>query len=308
MRNAVSGLHHVTALSSDARNTEAFLAETLGLRRVKKTVNFDAPEIYHLYYGDEIGRPGTVITYFPFPDAARGRPGTGEVSTTALSIPEGSAEDWIERLEARGVAVERGENGFGETRLQVAGPDGADLALVEDPGDTRAPWTEGGIPERMAIRGLHSVTLRLRDSDATIALLRFMGYEQIEVCDEVTRLAITDGTAGIVDVEVAEDMPPASQGAGSVHHVAFSVATRARQLEMRAELVSAGYDVTPPIDRDYFWAIYFRSPGGVLFEIATDEPGFERDEDRETLGRALKLPAQHEYLRERLERELVDLG
>ena len=303
--NQIRGLHHVTSLAGSAPRNNAFFTGTLGLRRVKKTVNFDAPDVYHLYYGDELGRPGGVMTYFPFPDIARGRPGVGEVGETVFCVPEGALPFWIERLEREGVDGLKSDEAFGERRLHFAGPDGDGFALVEAKGDKRPAWTQGGIGEDHAIRGFHSASLRLRDDGATAELLKFMGYEEIDKADGARRFAVPNGNgADFIDVETLPNIAPARQGAGSVHHIAFAVPDRAAQLEVRKALMDTGYHVTPVIDRDYFWAIYFRTPGGVLFEVATNEPGFDRDEDAAHLGEALKLPKQHAHLRERLEKFL----
>ena len=308
MLTQIKGLHHVTSLASSASRNNAFFTQSLGLRRVKKTVNFDAPDVYHLYYGDEVGTPGSVMTYFPFPHAARGRPGSGEVGTTAFAIPKGSREAWRRRLEADGVAGLDEDTRFGERRLLVQGPDGDAFALVETD-DDRAPWSKGGIDAAMAIRGFHSADLRLRDGGATAELLRFMGYQEVDRAGDVTRFAVPDGNgADIVDIETVPGAQSARQGAGSVHHVAFAVPDRAAQLDVRKALADTGWQVTPVIDRDYFWAIYFRTPGGVLFEVATNEPGFDRDEDTAHLGQALKLPKQHAHLREALEQHLEPLA
>ncbi|KAF0676554.1 ring-cleaving dioxygenase [Profundibacterium mesophilum] len=308
MLKQITGLHHVTALGSDARRNNAFFTDILGLRRVKKTVNFDAPDVYHLYYGDETGSPGSVMTYFPFPGAGRGKPGTGEVGATGFAIPEGSSTAWAERLAQKGVTAITPEERFGETRLSFDGPDGERLVLVES-ADPRAPWTGGDIGAEQAIRGFHSASMRLRDVGATRELLGFMGYETLGRENGVTRLAVPGGgPAAIVDLEELPMAGHAAQGAGSVHHIAFAVENRARQLEVREALLDTGYQVTPVIDRDYFWAIYFRPPGGVLFEVATNEPGFTRDEPQDHLGETLKLPSQHEHLRARLERHLAPIG
>ncbi len=300
MLTQIHGLHHVTSIGSDARAIDRFWTRTLGLRRVKKTVNFDAPEVYHLYYGDELGRPGTAMTYFPFPDAARGRRGTGEIGEVRLAIPEGAAGYWAERL-----GREVGRDPFGAPVVAIDAPDGDRLVLVET--DDPRPGYSGPVPADAAIRGFHSVAPVLGEAEPTADLLRFMGYEESDRAGDATRFVRPDGVANVVDLVVRPETAPAVQGAGSVHHVAFSVATRAQQLEVREALLEAGFSVTPPIDRDYFWAIYFRTPGGVLFEVATDEPGFDRDEDRTELGRSLMLPAQHAHLRARLEKRLASL-
>ncbi|MEW9805754.1 VOC family protein [Mesorhizobium sp. ZMM04-5] len=309
MLNQIEGLHHVTSMAKDARLNNAFFTSRLGLRRVKKTVNFDAPDVYHLYYADEVGTPGSVMTYFPFPNIGKGRPGVGEVGTTVFSVPEGSLGYWKERFEKDGVAGVTAETLFGENRLNFDGPDGDSFALVEAKGDHRAPWAKGSVPADQAIRGFHSASLRLRDAGATEELLKFMGYENVDQAGNVKRLAIANGNgADIIDIETLPGAAMADLGAGSVHHIAFAVENRQKQLEVRKALLDTGYHVTPVIDRDYFWAIYFRTPGGVLFEVATNEPGFDRDEDTAHLGEALKLPAQHAHLRAYLEQHLQPLG
>ncbi len=306
MLTQINGLHHVTSLASGAQDNNAFFTKTLGLRRVKKTVNFDAPDVYHLYYGDETGSPGSVMTYFPFPGARRGRSGSGEVATTAFTVPKDALPFWEQRLADHKVAGLQKGSRFGADVLAFQGPDGDGFALVTGD-DERSPWVSQDVPEEVAIRGFHSADMRLapRGAAASAELLRFMGYETAERDGNVTRFQVPGGTAANV-IDISEvDAPQADQGAGSVHHIAFSVDNREKQLEVRRALMDTGYQVTPVIDRDYFWAIYFRSPGGVLFEVATNEPGFDRDEDTAHLGEALKLPSQHEHLRGRLE-ELLE--
>ena len=304
----IKGLHHVTSMAAAAQTNNVFFTKTLGLRRVKKTVNFDEPSVYHLYYGDEVGAPGSVMTYFPFPHMAAGRPGTGEVGETVFLVPMGSLSFWTDRFVALGVDGLKAGEAFGEKRLHFAGPDGDGFALVEAPNDTRAPWTKGGVGEEHAIRGFHSASLRLRDEGATGELLKFMGYEATESRDGVTRFRIPGGNgADLIDIETMPNIARAQLGAGSVHHIAFAVENRAKQLEVRKALMDTGYQVTPVIDRDYFWAIYFRTPGGVLFEVATNEPGFDRDEEKAHLGEALRVPKQHAHLREVLEKTLAPI-
>ncbi|WP_138470866.1 VOC family protein [Poseidonocella sp. HB161398] len=300
----INGLHHVTSLASDARANNGFFTRTLGLRRVKKTVNFDAPDVYHLYYGDAAGTPGSVMTYFPFPGIGKGRAGAGEVGETVFAVPEGSLGFWKERLGAGNVTESAR---FGETHLHFAGPDGDKFSLVET-ADGRDGWT-GEVDADHALRGFRGATLRLRDGGATGELLRFMGYEAEETQGNLTRFRVPGGNgADIIDVETLPGAPAAQQGGGSVHHIAFSVADRAAQDEVRKAIADTGYQITPPIDRDYFWAVYFRTPGGVLFEVATDAPGFDRDESPAHLGEALKLPRQHEHLRKVLEGHLEPIG
>ncbi|MDT0681191.1 ring-cleaving dioxygenase [Roseicyclus sp. F158] len=293
----VNGLHHVTSLAGDAQRNNDFFTKTLGLRRVKKTVNFDAPDVYHLYYGDEIGTPGTVMTHFPFQNAAPGTRGTGEAGEISFSVPPGSLGEWETRLADHSLVR---STAFGAGKLAFTGPDGDGLALVEAE-DDRAPWT-GQLSADLAIRGFHSVRLVLTETEPTRKVLEALGFLALAEENGIVRMAAGDGGPGyLVDLEARPDLPAARQSAGSVHHVAFRVADRAAQDEVRDAMSEIGMKVTPSIDRDYFRAIYFRSPGGVLFEVATDEPGFTRDEDVATLGTALKLPEQHAHLRDQLE-------
>ncbi|MBU1304469.1 MAG: VOC family protein [Alphaproteobacteria bacterium] len=309
MLTQINGLHHVTSMAADAAVNNDFFTNTLGLRRVKKTVNFDEPSVYHLYYGDEVGSPGSVMTYFPFPHMGQGRFGSGEVGTTVFAVPKGSLGFWSERLAAQGVTGVGRDESFGQQRVTFRGPDGDFFALVETENDPRAAFLGNGIAADDGIRGFHSASLRLRDGGATEELLKFMGYQPVDTHEGIKRLAIPGGNgADFIDIETIPDLGRGQLGAGSVHHIAFSVKDRAAQLAVRNALLDTGYQVTPVIDRDYFWAIYFRTPGGVLFEIATNEPGFDRDEDTAHLGEALKLPYQHEHLRTRLEASLQPLA
>jgi glyoxalase family protein len=308
MLNQINGLHHTTSMASDARTNNRFFTDTLGLRRVKKTVNFDSPDTYHLYYGDETGSPGTIMTYFPFADIGKGRPGTGEVGTTVFSVPAGTLGFWGDRLAAKGVAGIKSGESFGERRLDFSGPDGDGFALAEVADDVRAPWIGGGVDAERAIRGFHSVSMRLRDDGATAELLEYMGYQVTEERNGIKRMQVPGGNgAHVIDLESLPGAAAARQGAGSVHHVAFAVENREKQLEVRKALMDTGYQVTPVIDRDYFWAIYFRTPGGVLFEVATNEPGFDRDEDTAHLGEALRLPTQYAAHRAEIEAILQPL-
>jgi glyoxalase family protein len=305
MLDQIRGLHHVTSLAHDAVVNNRFFTRTLGLRRIKKTVNFDKPDIYHLYYGDETGTPGKVMTYFPDPARKRCRHGAGEGGFTRFSIPRGSIEFWRRRLLEANVALHPHTDAFGERQINFCGPDGEDLALVEAPIDDRSAWLAGGVAADRAIHGFHSVTLRLADAGAMSELLLFMGYDPVERHGNIVRYALANSNgASIVDIEMVSDAAEAEQGAGSVHHIAFAVDDRDAQDEVRAALADAGFKVTPVFDRDYFSAIYFRAPGGILFEIATSEPGFDRDEDPAELGRNLMLPIQHRHLRAVLEASL----
>ncbi len=309
MLKQIQGLHHVTSMAADARKNNHFFTDVLGLRRVKKTVNFDEPSVYHLYYGDAAGTPGTVMTYFPFPHIASGRRGVGEVGETQFAVPKGSLPYWIDRFASTEFAgtVETDQI-FGANRLRFHGPDGAELALIEVEEDKRMPWTGAGVSEQVAIRGFNGVRLRLNDIAATQELLEFMGYQRVDHQDNVTRLRVPGGNgADTIDLEKMTHTSFSRQGAGSVHHVAFAVENAAAQTAVRNALMDTGYQVTPIIDRNYFRAIYFRTPGGVLFEVATNEPGFGWDEDAAHLGEALKLPDRYEPHRAKIETLLEPL-
>ncbi|MFD1696119.1 ring-cleaving dioxygenase [Roseibium aestuarii] len=308
MITQIRGLHHVTSLAASAGENNAFFTDTLGMRRVKTTVNFDAPDVYHLYYGDEVGTPGSVMTYFPYGPIPRGSRGAGEVGVTEFAVPRGSLPFWQERLSDLGLTGLSRQTAFGEDRLHFDGPDGDGLALVESDIRDRKPWTGGDVPEDVGILGFHGARFQLRDPDATAELLTFMGYEEVDRQGDLIRLKVAGGNAAdTIDLQAMPGASAARQAAGSVHHIAFAVEDRAAQLEVRKALMDTGYQVTPVIDRDYFWAIYFRTPGGVLFEIATNEPGFDRDEDTAHLGEALKLPTRYEPHRARIEAQLPPL-
>ena len=301
----ILGLHHVTSMAADANENNDFFTKVLGLRRVKKTVNFDAPEIYHLYYGDEVGTPGSVMTYFPYGDIPRGKLGVGEVGVTEFAVPKGSLGYWKARLTDRGVSELAEDTFLGEERLTFEGPDGERFALVENEARGRQPWTGADVSGEVGILGFRGTRFRLRDAGATGELLTYMGYQKTETAGGITRYLVEGGNAAdTIDLEESPDAPPAVQGAGSVHHIAFAVEDRAAQLKVREVLKDTGYQVTPVIDRQYFYAIYFRTHGGILFEIATNEPGFDHDEDTAHLGETLKLPARYEPRRQRIEATL----
>jgi glyoxalase family protein len=310
MTPTIDGLHHITAISGPPQRNLDFYTRVLGLRFVKRTVNFDDPHVYHLYYADEAGTPGSVLTFFAWTDLPRGRRGVGETSLTQFSVPDGSLDFWQARLEAHEVQVSDPGAVFGEKRLVGHDPDGLAFALViAGDGDDRAPWTTGEIGPEVAVRGFHGVTLTLAERAATERLLiEQLGYQPAGREADVVRYATPNARhARLVDIAEQPDGGIARQGTGSVHHIAFAVRDRAAQMAIRERLVAAGHRVTPQIDRNYFYSIYFRSPGGVLFEVATEEPGFTVDEPLAELGRNLKLPAQHEHLRATLERTLAPL-
>lgn len=261
MLTQIKGLHHVTSMAANAQENSDFFTKTLGLRRVKKTVNFDDPEVYHLYYGDEIGTPGSVMTYFPFPHIAKGRPGAGEVGETSFAVAKETLGYWKERLTARGVTDLSEHELRGEKRLRFKGPDGDAFSLVEVDGDPRRGWASREIDAEKAVKGFHGASLRLKDPGATRELLSFMGYQEVDRKGDWSRFAISGGNgADVIDLETVPQADLARLGAGSVHHIAFAVDDRAAQAEVRKALMDTGYQVTPVIDRDYFWAIYFRTP------------------------------------------------
>lgn len=304
----VNGLHHVTAISSSARGNVDFFTGLLGLRLVKKTVNFDDPETYHLYFGDRTGTPGTVMTFFPWEGVPPGRAGTGEVSASRFAVPEGTLHFWRDRLSGAGIAAGTRE-AFGRPLLAFADADGLGLEIVEAPDDPRPGFADGPVPADRAIRGFSGVGLTLADGTATAEILTaLLGYREEGAEGPVRRFARPDAPAGTVDILTAAGTGPARQGAGRVHHVAFAVPDRAAQDAVRTAVADAGLAVTPSIDRSYFHAIYFRTPDGVLFEVATDEPGFATDEPVERLGEGLMLPPRHAHLRAHLERRLPPLA
>jgi glyoxalase family protein len=300
-----NGIHHVTAIAGPARRNLDFYTRTLGLRLVKKTVNFDDPGTYHLYYGDEAGRPGTILTFFPWEHAAAGRVGVGETQETVFRVPEGSLGYWTHRLVEKGVPHEAPERRFGETVLTFKDPDGMRLALVAVPGiENETAWSDGEIPVEHAIRGFHSVSLLLKDAAPTGAILTdAFGFSEIGREGSLVRYKAGYTTiGGVVDLREAGSFLRGRQGSGSVHHVAFRAASDAVQAEMVEKLVTNhGIRVTDQKDRNYFRSVYFREPGGVLFEIATDDPGFAVDEPAAALGQTLKLPRFLEPRRTQIE-------
>ncbi|MEV4144913.1 ring-cleaving dioxygenase [Amycolatopsis sp. NPDC049691] len=306
-----SGLHHVTAIGGDPQRNADFYLRTLGLRLVKTTVNFDDPGTYHLYYGDSSGKPGSLMTFFPWPDAPSGRHGTGQATTTSFSIPEASLGWWKQHLAANGVETGQVRNADDEETITFRDPDGLKLALVAHPqGDPRDPWDTELVPAAHAIRGLHSVTLSVTKEDATAGMLTDgLGLTFATQDSNRLRFAAGDGGPGaLVDVLVTPDAPRGLVAAGTVHHVAWRAPDEETQKTWREELVDQGVHVTSILDRQYFRSIYFREPGGTLLEVATDEPGFAIDEPLLELGRALKLPPWLEPRREEIQHMLPKLN
>lgn len=306
----LTGLHHVTAVAGDPRRNVDFYTRVLGLRLIKRTVNFDDPSTYHLYYGDSVGTPGSVLTFFPWAGARRGRPGTGQAYATAFSVPTGSLPFWTARLSAHGVTPAAPATRFGDEVLAFTDPDGLVLELVATSAlDPRTAHAHPDISAAHGIRGFHSVTLAVIDATRTAALLIDpMGHRLVGTEAGRTRYTVADGGPGsILDLLIDPALPPGIPGAGTVHHIAFRTPDDSTQAAARMILTDLDHHVSPVMDRNYFHSIYYREPEGVLFEIATDTPGFTVDEPLATLGTALKLPAQYESRRAEIEASLPSL-
>lgn len=311
MSVSVPGLHHITAIAGAARRNYDFYAGTLGLRLVKKTVNFDDPFTYHLYYGNGQGEPGSILTFFPWERVKPGRPGPGMTTAIGYRVPAGSLAAWQERLRRAGVQTGAAGERMGERYLPLYDPDGLRLELIEtEAGSGLAPWTTAEVGEEMATRGFHGVTLLLKDTGPTARVLTdLLGYTEAgSAGDRLRFVAGQEGApARYIDLLPASDATPGINAGGTIHHIAFRVAGDEAQLALRERIESAGLQITPQIDRQYFHSLYFREPGGVLFEIATDPPGFTCDETVENLGQSLKLPPQYEPHRSSIEARLVPL-
>jgi glyoxalase family protein len=309
-RSGIAGLHHVTAIAGDPQANVDFYAGFLGLRLVKRTVNFDDPGTYHLYFGDRSGSPGSLLTFFPWPGAPRGRRGTSQVTAISLSIPRDALDDWVDRLASHAVDFEGPAERFGESVITFADPDGLQLELVAPTSPDRREARDGGpVSAENGIRGIHAVTLAELGFERTAALLTGeLGFHATNESDSRFRYETGEGGPGaIVEVLCLPDAPPGRIAVGTVHHVAWRARDDAEQREWRARIAAAGLDVTPVLDRRYFHSIYFREPGGVLFEIATDPPGFALDETPDRLGERLMLPPWLERHRSRIEERLPSL-
>ncbi|MEV6285824.1 ring-cleaving dioxygenase [Kribbella sp. NPDC051770] len=300
------GLHHVTAVATDPQRNIDFYTTVLGLRLVKQTVNFDRPELYHLYYGDEAGLPSTLLTFFPWPEAPDGRQGTGLATATAFSIPPESLGWWQQHLAGLKVDADAPVRRTDEEVIAFRDPDGLVIELVAAEGDTRSGWDgAAGIPAEHAVRGLHAITVSEAELEPTAALLGGMlGMTLGDESGGRARFTMTGDNPGTVVDVAAGSGDKGVQAGGTVHHVAFRAPDRETQAQWRELLVDSGHEVTEILDRQYFTSIYFREPGGVLFEIATDQPGFTVDEPLLELGRKLKLPPWLEPNREQIENTL----
>jgi len=304
----IAGIHHITAIASDPQRTVDFYTQVLGLRLVKLTVNFDDPGTYHFYFGDEAGTPGTILTFFPWPGVPRGEVGTGQVVTVSFEVPIDSLDFWFKRLHDRSLYIGAAEERFGDPVVRFQDPDGLWLELVgRSRVADRRVHVAGGVPPEHALRGFHSATVSERETVRTESLLELMGFTKANEEGHRIRYRAAGPDASIVDVLHEPKTPRGGLGGGIVHHIAFRTPTDREQEQWRLNLTGQGYEVTPIVDRVYFHSIYFREPGGVLFEIATNPPGFSVDEPVEHLGEQLKLPPWLEDSRAELERRLPAL-
>lgn len=307
MNQLITGLHHVTAMASDAQRNVDFYAGILGLRMVKKTINFDAPDVYHLYYGNEDGSPGTIITFFPFPGIPKGRKGKGQLTVTSFSVPENSLAYWMNRLKKFNIPFETPQERFEkENFIYFEDGDGIGIELVANKTDERKGFTYGQIPDEHAVKGFYSVTLAEEGYERTAGLLtEQMDHQLIEEKGNRFRFSASGKPGDLVDIICSPDSLRGLGGGGTVHHVAFATATDESQLTFREKVNSKGVvNTTPVLDRQYFHSIYFREPGGILFEVATNPPGFAIDEPKEHLGELLKLPSWEEPNRNEIEKLL----
>src|SRR5680860_805100 len=310
MENRILGLHHITAIAGNAQRNYDFYTKVLGLRMVKKTVNFDDPQTYHFYFGDGVGTPGSILTFFPWPGVKQGENGAGMATGIGYSVPEGSLEFWKERFEKFNVPHDEISNKFGEDFLAFQNPDGLNLELiVPENEDVRRPWETADVKAEVAIKGFHNVTLTLKDHKATAKILTdIFGYELVGTENNLYRFK-TNAVENAAIVDILED-PKAGKGqnaGGTNHHVAFRVKDEETQMAFREKIMQKGLQITEKIDRDYFFSLYFREPGGVLFEIATDNPGFATDETVEELGSSLQLPDRYKGARAQIEKALPEL-
>lgn len=306
MTNNISGLHHITAIAGNAQRNFDFYTKVLGQRLVKKTVNFDDPGTYHFYFGNEQGTPGTILTFFPWEGIGQGRTGTGMATEITYTVPAGSIAFWKERFKQFNVPFEETIERLGEQYLRFTDPDGLQLSFAETTTDTRLPWLTADINKDTAAKGFHSTTLTLKEIEPTAKILTdIFGYSlQSQEANRYRFITDAADTANIIDLLATPDGTRGHNAAGTNHHVAFRVADEKIQLEFREKILAAGHQITPKIDRDYFFSLYFREPGGVLFEIATDNPGFTVDEPLATLGSSLRLPKQYEPARQDIEKVL----
>lgn len=306
MSKNITGLHHVTAMTSDAQANIDFYAGILGMRLVKKTVNFDAPDIWHFYYGDRTGTPGSILTFFPFPGMPRGRQGNGQVVTTSFSVSEHSLDYWMKRFSAFNVNHNRPQDRFNETFIYFEDYDGLGLELVASANDPREGFSSGNVPPQYSIKGFYGITMSQERHERTAGLLMGqMDHDLVAEQNNRFRFCAGEAPIGYTDILMNPDEYHGRSGAGTVHHVAYATDNDETQLTFRGKLLNGGIvSPTPVIDRQYFHSIYFREPGGVLFEAATSDIGFTLDEDENSLGTSLKLPLWEERNRKDIEAQL----
>lgn len=310
MEKKILGLHHITAIAGDAQRNYDFYTKVLGLRLVKKTVNFDDPQTYHFYFGDGVGTPGSILTFFPWPRVKQGKNGAGMATGIGYSVPEGSLEFWKERFEKFNVPHNGISKKFGEDFLAFQDPDGLHLELIVPANkDERTPWERDQIKSKVALKGFHNVTLTLNDHKATAEILTgIFGYELEGTENNLYRFR-TNAVENAAVVDIFEDSKAerGQNAGGTNHHVAFRVKDEETLMAFREKVMKKGLQITEKIDRDYFFSLYFREPGGVLFEIATDNPGFATDETVEGLGSSLQLPDRYKGARAQIEKALPEL-
>lgn len=298
----INGLHHITAMADNPQKNVDFYAGILGLRLVKKTINFDAPDVYHLYYGNEDGSPGTIMTFFPYAGLHRGRQGKGQLSVTAFSIPANSLGYWTERLKKFNIPFQSPQERFNEGFIYFEDHDGLGIELIATDKDNRKGFTYGQVDEEHAVKGFHSITLSEDGYEKTAGLLTtYMNHSPISESGNRFRYSASGNIGDIVDIVCEPERARGLQGSGTIHHVAFSTDNDDTINQMQSRLSNGGVHVTQVLDRQYFHSIYFREPGGVLFEVATNPPGFAIDEEKAHLGEALKLPSWEEHNRSSIE-------
>lgn len=310
MEDRILGLHHITAIAGGAKRNFDFYTRVLGLRLVKKTVNFDDPYTYHFYYGDKVGTPGNILTFFPWENIQTGRRGARQITEIGYSVPEGSFDFWLQRFEANNVTYNKVSEKFGEQYLTFLDPDGLKFELTASKQtDKRLPWETEEVAAAHAVKGFHGITITTNKLQPTADVLtNIFGYKLLET--QVNRYRfVTDAVdnANIVDIVEVPGEGAGHVAGGSVHHAAFRVKDDKILMNFRDKILDAGLHITEKIDRNYFYSLYFREPGGVLFEIATDNPGFAVDESVEDLGSGLKLPPQFEPHREEISKQLPKL-
>lgn len=311
MKETILGLHHITAIAGDALTNYQFYSEVLGLRFVKKTVNFDDPKTYHFYFGDEIGHAGTILTFFPWGKGIpQGRRGAGMATEIGYSVPVGSLEFWMNRFNEHNIIYNKPAEKFGERYLTFLDPDGLKLELTEVADDSRTPWTTDEISTEFATRGFYHITLTVNNHVPTAAVLTdIFGYQlSAEESNRYRYKTAEVPEAALVDLVELPEEKRGHVANGTVHHVAFRVLNDDILMKFREKVEAKGLHITPKIDRNYFYSLYFREPNGVLFEIATDNPGFTVDESLEDLGKGLKLPPQYEPMRTEIEDHLVKIN